>query len=326
MSALLLRQRIGAAIGLCAILLTACLVPPSLLRPLPLRAGAQGQLAVSTKVQGQGRTQVLQPQSPGTKSYSASGATLDVSNVSEGYVTASYSGTASRVKIQITREGGNTYTYDVPTSGSYAAFPLTLGDGKYRINVYTLVNNNLYAEALGKSVDVKLRNALLPFLYPSQYVNFSASSQTVKVSGEITKNAENELAVVTDVYNYVTKNISYDNDKANRVLRGELNGYVAKVDDTLASGKGICLDYAAVMTAMLRSQQIPTRLEVGYVTGGIYHAWISTYIKDVGWVNGAIYFDGKTWRLMDPTFAAGGSEEVLSFIGNGENYQRQFVY
>ena len=94
----------------------------------------------------------------------------------------------------------------------------------------------------------------------------------------------------------------------------------------MASGTGICLDYSAVMASMLRSQGIPTRLEVGYA-GTAYHAWISTYITDIGWVNGIIEFDGTNWSLMDPTFAANSSESALkSFIGNGSNYKTKYVY
>jgi hypothetical protein len=94
----------------------------------------------------------------------------------------------------------------------------------------------------------------------------------------------------------------------------------------LQSGTGICLDYAAVMASMLRSQNIPTRLEVGYA-GTAYHAWISTYIAEVGWVNGIISFDGKSWSLMDPTFAANSSQQTLkNFIGDGSNYSTKYIY
>ena len=54
------------------------------------------------------------------------------------------------------------------------------------------------------------------------------------------------------------------------------------------------------MTSMLRSQNIPTKLEVGY-SGDAYHAWISTYIDDKGWVDDIIQFNGNTWQIMDPT-------------------------
>ena len=98
------------------------------------------------------------------------------------------------------------------------------------------------------------------------------------------------------------------------------------MDETLATGKGICLDYSALMTAMLRSQQIPTRMEIGYA-GTAYHAWLSSYIDGVGWVNGLIHFDGTDWSLMDPTFAASNSADFLeSFIGDGDNYMLKYIY
>ena len=51
------------------------------------------------------------------------------------------------------------------------------------------------------------------------------------------------------------------------------------------------------------------------------HAWISTYVNDIGWINGIIQFDGVNWSLMDPTFAANaGSKQLKSFIGDGSNY------
>ena len=41
------------------------------------------------------------------------------------------------------------------------------------------------------------------------------------------------------------------------------------------------------MSAMLRSQRIPTKLDVGY-SGDVYHAWISCYVTEVGWVDNII--------------------------------------
>ena len=78
---------------------------------------------------------------------------------------------------------------------------------------------------------------------------------------------------------------------------------------------------------MLRSQSIPTRLQIGYA-GSAYHAWISTYIEDIGWIDGMIRFDGQSWSLMDPTFAANQSspESLKKFIGDGSNYQTLYTY
>ena len=138
----------------------------------------------------------------------------------------------------------------------------------------------------------------------------------------LAQSCNSDLEVVTKVYNYVTSTISYDHAKAATVQ----SGYTSNVDEIMLSGTGICLDYAAVMASMLRSQNIPTRLEVGYA-GQAYHAWISTYITDVGWINGIIEFDGESWSLMDPTFAANSSETALkNFIGNGTNYKTKYIY
>ena len=132
--------------------------------------------------------------------------------------------------------------------------------------------------------------------------------------------ADEDIEVVQNVYNYIISRFTYDYDKAKSVQ----SGYLPVVDEIYKSNTGICFDYAAVMATMLRSQRIPTRLEVGYM-GEQYHAWISTYIKDVGWVNGIIEFDGTDWNLMDPTFAS-TSKSPQKFITENSKYITKYVY
>ncbi len=99
---------------------------------------------------------------------------------------------------------------------------------------------------------------------------------------------------------------------------------IVKINDT---GKGICLDYASLMTALLRSQGVPAKLVVGYA-GSAYHAWISVYLAETGWLDGVIFFDGNSWKRMDPTFASSGnrSEEIMRFIENNSNYTIKYLY
>ena len=94
----------------------------------------------------------------------------------------------------------------------------------------------------------------------------------------------------------------------------------------MESGKGICFDYASLMAGLLRSQGIPTKLVVGY-SGTAYHAWISVYLDEAGWVDNIIEFDGSSWSLMDPTLAAcNDSSSVKEYIGDGSNYTEKFSY
>ena len=77
---------------------------------------------------------------------------------------------------------------------------------------------------------------------------------------------------------------------------------------------------------MLRSQDIPTRLEIGY-SDTIYHAWISVWLEGKGWIDNIIEFRGDGWTRMDPTFAAGNgnSEQILRYIGDDSNYTPQYI-
>lgn len=154
-------------------------------------------------------------------------------------------------------------------------------------------------------------------------VNFTENSAAVSLAQQVTSGAADEIGKVKAVYEYVVGNMNYDYAKAQSVQ----SGYLPNVDQVLASKTGICFDYAAVMTAMLRSQDIPTKLVVGY-TGDVYHAWVDVYIKEMGWVDNFIYFDGVSWKLMDPTFASSGgnTDAVKQYIGDGANYRSKYSY
>lgn len=262
----------------------------------------------------------LETSAPGTNVDSNDYAIVDYSNATEGYICVKYLGTCPKVKLQMTGPNGVTYTYNLYEG--FAAFPLTSGDGSYSVSVCENVEGTKYSLAFKTQVSVSGMSEFGPYLYPNQYVFFEQSNKTVIMGANLAASSENDLDVVTNVYNYITQNITYDYEKADSVP----SGYISDIDTILASNTGICLDYASVMTAMLRTQRIPTRLEVGYA-GEVYHAWISVYIEDVGWLNGVIQFNGSEWELVDPTFGASTSEKKLKeYIGEGTNYSTKYVY
>lgn len=265
---------------------------------------------------------VLTPSADGTTVYNNDYAFIDASNLAQGYVMVSYSGSCDKVKVQITGPDQNPYTYLLTVRNEYTTFPLSAGNGTYTVQVLENVGGDSYVISLTQDMDVQIENEFLPFLYPNQYVNFTTDSRAVAKGSELAADTWSDLEVVQNIYNYVIKNISYDTDKAASVSYG----YIPDVDDTLASGTGICFDYAALMSAMLRSQNIPAKLEVGY-SGDAYHAWISTYIDEKGWVDNIIEFDGQNWQIMDPTLAASNdSESVKEYVGDGNNYVVKYSY
>lgn len=265
---------------------------------------------------------VLTPEASGTLVLSSDIVSMDYSHAEEGYIMVKYSGTVSKVKLQLTTPDGTVYTYLLIGQGTYETFPLSGGSGLYQLSVLENVSADSYAIAFTQSFDATIINEFRPFLYPNQYVTYTADSNTVQKAKKLSENCYSDLDVVSNIYHYIIKTISYDEKKAQQVSAG----YLPNNEQTLKTGTGICFDYASLMTAMLRSQGIPTKLEVGYA-GEAYHSWISTYIKDVGWIDNIIEFDGSSWELMDPTLAANNtSASVGKYIGDGSSYVIKYTY
>jgi transglutaminase-like putative cysteine protease len=262
--------------------------------------------------------QVLTPSADGDVVYSGDVSTIDASNASEGYIMVKYKGKNAKVKLQITGPDQITYTYDL--HGGYEVFPLTAGNGSYSVAVFENISDNQYATAQSENISITLSNEFGPYLYPNQYVNFNADSLPVTKAASLAASADTDLDVVSAVYNYIIDNFTYDYDKAANVK----SGYLPVVDDVFQSQTGICFDYTAVIATMLRTQGIPTRLEVGYM-GEQYHSWVSIYTKETGWLNGIIEFDGDKWKMLDPTFAS-TSQDPESFTTNNSKYTTKYVY
>lgn len=265
---------------------------------------------------------VLETSAPGTNTCGNDAITIDYSNSSEGYITVLYTGDSSKVKFQLTGPDQVTYTYNLEANTA-AVLPLPAGNGSYQLTTYEVISENQYATSYSTDLDITIDNVLGPFLYPNQYVNFTRDTKAVSKAKEVTAAATCDLEAVSLVYDYVIKNVVYDKEEAETVA----SNYLPDVDEVMETGKGICFDYAALMAAMLRSQGIPTRLEIGYAKDA-YHAWISVYTADQGWIGGVISFDGTTWTLMDPTLASNSKDvsKIKSFIGDGSSYTTKYVY
>ena len=267
---------------------------------------------------------VLTPVASGKSVKNNSSATVDYSNCADGYVMVKWTGGGDpKLKVQVKGPSGTTYTYNLRTDGEYDVFPLSDGSGSYSVTVYKNISGTKYSTVLGVSLTARLTDEFAPFLRPNQYVNYTEDSTAVAKGAELTAGMEDNLEKVAAIYDYVVKNLTYDRKKAQTVK----SGYLPDIDKVLEEKKGICFDYAALMAAMLRSQEVPVKLVVGY-TGKVYHAWLNVWSEESGWVDGMIFFDGADWKLMDPTFASSGkqSESIMKYINNPSNYTAKYLY
>lgn len=287
----------------------------------PAGTSSKGGGGTAAKPPAQRPISVKTPKASGSVVLGKGGTSIDASNSAEGYIMVKHTGSSKRLKLQIKKDG-KTYSYDLNNKGNYEVFPLTMGSGSYSVMVAENIAGTKYSVLYNTTISVKLKDALTTYLYPSQYVWFTASSKAVKKSYELCAGKNTELEMVQAVYSYIIQNIKYDKKKAATVT----SGYLPDADETLSSGKGICFDYAALLAVMLRAQGIPTKLVKGKVApNDISHAWNMVYVKEKGWIKVGFTFQAKTWTRMDPTFSASPSG-LTDFIGNGKNYTGLYEY
>ena len=270
-----------------------CLTACAGSKTAPPDATETGSTAVQTGAQAdQQEKTLLLPEASGTITYEGAGVIIDASHTDQGYVMIRCEASEKRLKARIATSA-QTYYYDLPGGEGYSVFPLQMGDGSYTVRVMEQVENDLYALRFGVEIEVSLADETVPFLYPNQYVWYDASTRTVQKARELANGLQSQTEIAKALYEYVVKHMTYDTNKAQTVQKG----YIPNVDEALASGTGICFDYATLLAAMLRAEGIPTRMLIGTVTPeNLYHSWNS------------VFLEGK-WVWMDPTLDGTGHKE-----------------
>lgn len=231
---------------------------------------------------------------PGTKKYTGSGVTLDVSNADQGYAMIKHKGSNKKLKVEFTFGGKKDRALDLNGNGEYEAYPFNHGSGKYTIKVYqntsTSAKSTDYKQLFSKTITVKLKDENAPFLAPNRFSWYTKDTKAVAKSAEICAGLTTDMEKLRAVWDYVQSNMMYDYIQAATVNQDKT--YLPVLDDVLERKKGICFDYSALLGCMLRVQGIPCKIVIGIVdmSGAAQaHAWNSVCI------------DGK-WSLLDPTF------------------------
>lgn len=210
-------------------------------------------------------------------------------------------------KIMVEKDNQRLY-YNI--TGADEIIPAQLGTGKYQISLLRHNVGNNYHVLLNNSVVVTSVEEV--FLNSSQPVYWNEDDSFISFGRELTLGKETELDKVRAVYDYIVRNIAYDNDK----IDGLNKSYIPDSEKTLKIKSGICYDYAALFAGILRSQEIPTKLVKGFKKDlNEYHAWNEVYIK------------GR-WLTIDTTYNASvvQSGKNISMYKNPSDYTKTGEY
>lgn len=255
--------------------------------------------------------QVKTNHASGTLVASNSAAKLDYSNTRDGYIMCMYFAPYVYAVIMVKGPNGSQVNYSVSTQNYYSAIPLTAGNGTYTITIAGNTDGSTqYSVLLSQQISVSLSYSTVAYTRPNINVDYSSGTSAVNYAAQLTRGCDTDLAKIQAIYNYVCKNFSYDYGKAGRLGSDNTGRYHPNLNTTWSSGSGICYDLAAITIAMLRTQGLTAKMEVGttnYVNG--LHAWVSVYTSERGTINGGIKFYGG-WKRIDPTAAITGQSGV----------------
>lgn len=211
--------------------------------------------------------EVLMP-STGSKVISDGSLTIDCSNASSGYVMMKAKKSQKRLKVRVKGPGG-TLNYDLNTDGEYEVFPLQYGNGSYSFTLYKNVSGKKYSEDGHVNVKAQMEDELTAFLYPNQYVNYTADCQAVVKAAELCEGLTGQKEKFKVICKFINSQFAYDFIKSVTISGTVL----PDIDGSFTKRMGICQDLAAIAVCMMRSQGIPTKLMVGMLNGNTYHAW-----------------------------------------------------
>lgn len=137
-------------------------------------------------------------------------------------------------------------------------------------------------------------------LLPSRGIE-SDHPAIIKKAEHITSGIENDREKAKAIYEFVSRHVAYDVEKAENDIFDIDDSAVA----TLELGTGICQDYTFLTTALLRAVDIKSHYVEGYA--GERHAWVEANL------------DGE-WIEMDPTWGAGYVQDGQFHFQYNEDY------
>lgn len=191
-------------------------------------------------------------------------------------------------KLEVDKLGNQTILIDFDSFAPFSTQVVTV-----KVKLVDLIKE----EIKEPSADLFLsESALVPF----SNVEFSKVNQLIK--------GESDLITITQAYHWVNSHMSYSG-----YLSSDYGALYA-----LRKGRGDCTEYMYLLAALLRANNISTRLVAGYVYPGDhlvdasdYHNWVEVFHKDKWQV-----VDALKERLLDNSM----DYVVMRYLDSDEGY------
>lgn len=192
---------------------------------------------------------------------------IDASTLNDGYFGVAFLAD-TRLKVMVEKDDF-VRAYDMSNDGTSAVYPITKGSGTYQISVWQNTTGDNYINVASGTFEATITDDLLPYLRPSYLCDYSIEDDLILQASILAEGKDTESSIRA-ITGWISKEITYDHALAESAPKG----YIANPQTTYITRKGICIDYATLTAAMLRSQGVPTKIITGYVyPSGILHAW-----------------------------------------------------
>jgi transglutaminase-like putative cysteine protease len=137
------------------------------------------------------------------------------------------------------------------------------------------------------------------YLQSSRFVELSPDAW--KLALDATDGVDDAWLAVQAMLKFIKTNFKYESNSTH---------VHTHMRDVIADRRGVCQDFAHLMSGLCRSLKIPARYVSGYLAteaASASHAWVEVFIP------------GHGWRGLDPTHNCQINETYVK-IGNGRDY------
>ena len=190
------------------------------------------------------------------------GLTIDYSHMAQGYVMVRARKSDKKMKLTV-KYGPDSLTYRMNNDEKNETIPLQYGSGEYTfsLGIAETADSSQYESAGTIHLECSIPDENSCFLYPNQYVCYSADSPVVEKAKELCKDLNDPTDIAKAVCTYIQETFYYDFVKSVTADEEQL----PDIETTWKEKAGTEKDLCAVTCAMLRSQGVPAKLVFGTV-------------------------------------------------------------